>query len=234
VKSKGTLVALVAIIAGMCALLVAGFILRDQILEQWYVYQLHRGDPGERQAAAIKLAEMGSPGAIPYLLRSEGSKATHSHTEEWKMLLNIIHSRPRESVEELKGMLEDENREVRRIAAVLLGGLGPVAAGAVPLLVDRLKDPDHSVRHVSTLALSRIGSAGGEAVAPLVNALEDPDPLVRIYAAEVLGKIGPPARMAVSRLRQLVEKTDSLLLRHTAEEALKKILGEESGERSVP
>ena len=62
-NSKGKLVALGGIVAGMCTLLVAGFVLRDQILEQWYVYQLHRGDPGERQAAANKLAEMGSPGA---------------------------------------------------------------------------------------------------------------------------------------------------------------------------
>ncbi len=67
-------------------------------------------------------------------------------------------------------------------------------------------------------------TGGGRAA--LVTTLIDSDSRVRFYAADTLGKIGPGARMAVSRLRKMMETESSLLLRHTAEEALKNILGE--------
>ena len=82
--------------------------------------------------------------------------------------------------------LVDENKDVRRYAALALGNIGDKRA--VKPLITALVDEDWVVRGGAALALGDIGDK--RAVEPLITALVDEDWLVRENAADALGKIG--------------------------------------------
>ena len=86
---------------------------------------------------------------------------------------------------------DDQDKDVRRLAAEVLGKIGPAAAEAAPALAAALKDPDEVVRRLAVEALGNIGPA---AVSALVAALkDDQDKDVRRLAVDALGKIAAHA-----------------------------------------
>jgi HEAT repeat protein len=91
----------------------------------------------------------------------------------------------------LSKALNDEDVEVRRVAASSLERIGQEAAPAVPALTKALRDVDGQVRQNATSALSIIGPPARTAVPQLVECMEkDPLPSVRQGAAAALGRIG--------------------------------------------
>ena len=113
----------------------------------------------------------------------------------------------------------------RAAAAVTLGQIGPVAAEAVPQLVQALlKDRDSDVRRAAAAALGQIGPVAAEAVPQLVQAsLKDGDSDVRRAAAAALGQIGPLAAEAVPQLVQVLLKDRDSDVRRAAATALGQI-----------
>lgn len=89
----------------------------------------------------------------------------------------------------LVSLLDDQNPEIRRTAALSLGKFA--APETVPDLVLALDDPDSTVRRYGVWALGNMGEASldqaGDAV---VEMLEDPSPDVKAAAALALGKLG--------------------------------------------
>jgi len=99
-----------------------------------------------------------------------------------------------QQVERLIRELQDTDSDVRSIAAVTLGEIGPEAEDAVPILIKLLQDQDAEgfVRANAATALGKIGEGASKAVPALINALRDQDKYVRKDAAEALEKIGTP------------------------------------------
>ena len=99
-----------------------------------------------------------------------------------------------QQVERLIRELQDTDSDVRSIAAVTLGEIGPEAEDAVPILIKLLQDQDEEgfVRANAATALGKIGEGASKAVPALINALRDQDKYVRRDAAEALEKIGTP------------------------------------------
>ena len=70
-----------------------------------------------------------------------------------------------------------------------MGGIGPEARAAVPVLIQALNDPDDNVRRNTVEVLRLIGSEAKEVVSGLIQALNDPNKSVRRNAAWALKKI---------------------------------------------
>lgn len=90
-------------------------------------------------------------------------------------------------VDLLTRALQDENADVRLVAAMKLQSRREEAASSVPALVLLLKDKHQGVQREAVVALSAIGAP---AVPALIEALADADPRVRAGAVEGLGDLG--------------------------------------------
>ena len=116
----------------------------------------------------------------------------------------------------LIAVLQDGDRNLRRIAAESLGHIGdPQAVSALLLSLD---DPHWSVRCAAATALGRIRSP--KATRALLDHLADDDATVRRAVVAALGEIGD-AR-AAQRLREILEDPS---LQAAALEALRRIGG---------
>lgn len=120
------------------------------------------------------------------------------------------------AVEPLIGALRDKDGNVRRRAAIALGGIGQPAGQS---LVRLLQDPDPEMRWAASEQLGKIRYL--EALEPLLTTLRDPDPNVRWWAAWALGEMGSPAEEA---LKKLLRDPDREVQR-LSKEALNKIKG---------
>jgi len=110
------------------------------------------------------------------------------HTQELFDLLGVGRFQTQSSVEELiKTLGEQEEAQVRRTAASLLGKVGGVQA--VDVLVAALDDADEQVCAAAVASLGRIGDR--RSVSPLCAMLKSECNL-RQHAAEALGEIGDP------------------------------------------
>jgi quinoprotein glucose dehydrogenase len=100
--------------------------------------------------------------------------------------------------------LAQDDPEVRRLAATLLGEMGAAAAG--PALAARLADPSPRVRFAGAQALARVGDA--RAVEPLVQALAangDSDALLRFAYSRALARSADT--LVLTALRERPERS---------------------------
>ena len=114
-------------------------------------------------------------------------------------LLAYAEETQEQQVERLIRELQDSDSDIRSIAAVTLGEMGPEAKDAVPALIQLLQDQDAEgfVRGNAARALGEIGSGAVDAVPVLIQALQDRE--VRGDAARTLGKIGIPIAIEVAK-----------------------------------
>jgi HEAT repeat protein len=152
------------------------------------------------------------------------------------------------AISALASALEDEDREVRRLAIRALGQLSPEATSCVPSLCRLLHDDELSVRmaaalaiqeldpaektHITVLiemmkrgeggtivAVGRFGAKAAWAVPTLVSLLADRRPGIRRLAADALGEMGPAASTAENALLQSTKDSDDRV-RAAAQKAL--------------
>ncbi len=108
------------------------------------------------------------------------------------------------AVPKLIAMLEKDNSLFARQAVpTILGRIGPAAATAIPLLVQKTTNSNAHVRVNSVIALGQIGRRPQSVVPPLIESLNDPFVSVRIEAARSLGAFGKNAQSAVPALLEL-------------------------------
>ena len=156
-------------------------------------------------AEALKDADRGLGGRAAWALQSIGPDA-------------------KAAVPALTQALRHDEEEVRLQAAETLGAIGPDAVASVPALTEALGDNDEDVRSAAAGALEAIGPDANAAVPALIEALTDANLFVRMHATCALRRIGPPAHLAVPALIDALEDPS---IREVAEEALRKIRGED-------
>ena len=144
-----------------------------------------------RRIAAYALAAVGEP-AIPALTEALQHTEDVVRVEAAYALAQI--GNPAESaIPALMERTKDECVEVRRYLAEAFGGLGPIAAPAVPVLTDMLaSDDDDQTRFEAALALAQIGPAASDAVPVLANAFSDENRYVRDNVVLALKRIDTP------------------------------------------
>ena len=97
----------------------------------------------------------------------------------------------------------NEDARVRARVLDILGDMGPVAADAVPHLIDRLEDDAEDPRRRAAEALGTAGQGSSHLAGPLGELLRnDPSGEVRRNAALSLARLGPNAAAAVPALAQ--------------------------------
>lgn len=103
--------------------------------------------------------------------------------------------------------LQDDNADVRLVAAEVLGRMKPSVA-EVPALLLALRDPDANVRFSAATALKVIDPPPPEARAALVATLKDSEAGVRMEAASALGAM-KPSRSEISALIAVLRDLES-------------------------
>ena len=144
-----------------------------------------------RRIAAYALAAVGEP-AVSAL--SEALQHTEDVVRvEAAYALAQIGTPAESAIPALMERTKDECVEVRRYLAEAFGGLGPIAASAVPVLTDMLaSDDDDQARFEAALALGQIGPAASDAVPVLANAFSDENRYVRDNVVLALKRIDTP------------------------------------------
>lgn len=133
-----------------------------------------------------------------------------------------------EAIPPLVQMLKDEEKDIRAMAAYVLGEIALSATAkekVVPALVETLRDEDRVVRESAAKALEKLGPTAQEGVVTLfIQVLQSEDKSSRRKAARALEAIGPAASGAVPPLLQtLMDSNEDEDLRHDAAYALGKI-----------
>ena len=118
--------------------------------------------------------------------------------------LSAIEKDPQQLTGRLTEALEDKEWEVRRMAGVALGKLGPEAKSAVPKLFRMLSSDED--REFASGSLKEINTAPVEAIPLLIEKLESEERRTAFYAVSLLGKIGPPAAEALPKLEAMLAK----------------------------
>ena len=78
---------------------------------------------------------------------------------------------------------------IRYSAVDALGGFGPAAKEAVPVLVDSLKEQNFRIRSKAAVALGRIGRDAKDAITALKEVLQDENKVVQKNAEWALSEI---------------------------------------------
>lgn len=136
--------------------------------------------------------------------------ASHEKAEVRVAALNTlaaIEKDPQQLSGRLTEALDDKEWEVRRIAGVALGKLGPEAKNAVPKLFRMLSSDED--RDFASSSLKEINAAPVEAIPLLMEKLESEERRIAFYAVSLLGKIGPPAAAALPKLEAMLAKPSS-------------------------
>jgi HEAT repeat protein len=182
-----------------------------------------------RTRAALACGALGPLGcpAIPDLL-----EMCKSDPLSYNVPASAIGQMGENAVEPLAVALINPDRNVRRVAAVALGYIGPPARAAVPALIKCLQDEDIDVCVNASQALGVIGIGSPEVVKTLIEALAHPDSIVRCNAAGSLATLGKGAEAAVPALLKLLDDTDEVV-RSDATNALQRISPESAAKAGV-
>ncbi len=182
-------------------------------------------DPGVRRDAAAALGEVGRPTAtpavVPLVQCLTREKAAEVRPVLVGSLVALVGPQDKGVADDLRGLLKEEDREVRRGVALALAKVGgEPARAAVPVLVEALRDDDATARELAAAALANVGEAAGDAVPALGAALADRSPEVRRNAALALTHVGERAGEAIRPLVRALDRQEPLPVRRYAAEAI--------------
>jgi HEAT repeat protein len=190
-----------------------------------YVAKLRTASANERPILIRAIGSFGADGAsaCPQLIAALSDASSTVRVAAAEALAQVGRRSSTDAVVALSKALSDPDPEVRNLASVALGSIGPKAAPAVPDLVRTLSDPVDYVRAPAADALGAMGAKASEAVGPLAARLLTNDQgFVLASIAYALGDIGPAAKDAIPALEQVLAKRR---VGSAAEEAILKIEG---------
>lgn len=143
---------------------------------------LQSEDRQAQQLAALHLKDIGlaAKPAVPLLVElATADGKSRLHSEAAGALPTIDLRAARQVMAAWLPKLHDQDPQVRREAASVLGAIGPVAKPATPSLLATLHDPNVNVRGHVVRALGAIGLPTDKVIQGLLAALRDPDWTVR-------------------------------------------------------
>lgn len=154
------------------------------------VNSLRSGDPAQQQAAAEKLAQLGTaakPAAVALVEACERDDEAH----EWVVAaLEGLGPPPSADVAKLASLLGRPALDAAYWAATLLGRLEAQAASAVDDLTEALSNhAELAVRQRAAWALGKIGPAAVAAQNSLRTAAASSDPRLASLAREAIGHL---------------------------------------------
>jgi len=124
----------------------------------------------------------------------------------------------------LVGLLQDDDRSRDYSeVAYALGDIGPAAADAVPILIERMTSPEGYAYIPALYAYAAIGPAAAPAVPSIIEALRHPYDDSWITAARALGAIGPAAVDGVPEIVRGLGGTTPWTTKDTAVRALAQV-----------
>jgi hypothetical protein len=171
-----------------------------------------------------------SAGDVPRLIEALGDPALQVRKEAVLALYRVRGApRPRAVIPVLIELLRWQDpttydQPTRNGAALRLGELGPMAAPAIPALVESLGHRDALVRYHALRGLAGIGVFGEPVVQAFARALADPAPAVRFQAVLGLEQMGSEARAAALALERAQRDADPEV-RERARRLLQRLAG---------
>jgi HEAT repeat protein len=133
-------------------------------LSAW-IEMLEDTNPSTRFSAINAVGKMGPEAreAIPALI--ETIRQTRNHDKRILLACNYaLLAMGKEIVPSMISLLKDDDLEMRRGAAWILGKVGPEAKDAVPALTEALNDSNPAVRTKAAEALKKIKGGNAESV----------------------------------------------------------------------
>jgi WD40 repeat protein/HEAT repeat protein len=118
--------------------------------------------------------------------------------------------------------IKDQDEQVRRNSADVLGGLGRLSAQARAVLIDALADRSAAVRGAAAEAIVRLGVVDSETLSGLVRLLDEPDENARRKGIAAFLRLGFAPPQARERIKAIL-RGDSSDLARIALEALRRI-----------
>jgi HEAT repeat protein len=179
--------------------------------------------------AASALAEMGPAArdAVPALVSLLNHEWPYMREVAGIALMQIDRSHAPKYLPILLELLQrnDLTYESRLRIIETLGGIGPQAPAAIPILTEHLQHRDRMLQLAAAEALLRIDGLQASVVVPfLIEYLRRTDQWDRDRAAQILGQLGPKAKAAAPALREAVNDSNASV-RLRATEALRMIEG---------
>ena len=144
------------------------------------------------------------------LIETVSHLASHEKAEVRVAALNALAAivkDPKLLAGHLTKALDDKEWEVRRVAGVALGKLGPEAKDSVPKLFRMLSSNED--RDFASSSLKEINTAPVEAIPLFLESLDSEERRTAFYAVTLLGKIGPAASEALPKLEAMLAKPSS-------------------------
>ena len=127
--------------------------------------------------------------------------------------------------------LREEDRDIRILGVLVLGGVAIQLPEALPYVVKAYSDLDPEVRGAVVGALSRVGPAVEGVVPAILAGMKDPEPEVRARTVLALGRLGPKVPEAIPALLGALDDKDSKV--RTAALKILESFGE-AGREAVP
>lgn len=135
-------------------------------LSEW-IRMLEDTDPVTRLSAIHAVGKIGpeAKAAVPALI--ETIRQTRNHDRKMLLACNVaLLAMGKELVPYMIALLKDDEWEMRRGAAWILGKAGPYAEDAVPALTKALEDPNPAVGTEAARSLKKIQGGNSESVTP--------------------------------------------------------------------
>ena len=141
------------------------------------------------------------------MIETVSNLASHEKAEVRVAALNALAAivkDPKLLAGHLTKALDDKEWEVRRVAGVALGKLGPEAKDSVPKLFRMLSSNED--RDFASSSLKEINTAPVEAIPLFIESLDSEERRTAFYAVTLLGKLGPAASEALPKLEAMLAK----------------------------
>lgn len=152
-------------------------------------------------------------------LKADEESGTQRYLTALDALL-LIGPEAQAAIDGLAAGFAQEDPEIRKKSAQVLGKIGPAAKAKVPELLKLAKDEILDARMGALEALAGIGPEAAAAVPLLLESLADATLEIRGRAAEALGLIGKEPAKAVPALTKMLQKDEEKGARYTAAVAL--------------
>ncbi len=193
------------------------------------IHALSHSDPVLRKMAAFALGEMRSPfgssldpaPAVPYLEHVLATDADPNVRRQAAESLWFL-CESRKAVDAFIRGLSDEDVDIRRWAAVMLGLHGAQVQEAISPLIRALDDSDVLVRRISAEVLGMFGPAATEAL-PKLEPLLGEDEWTRAVGAEAILTIRPDRTDELGPILIEATASRSSRIRYLAVESLAKL-----------